>query len=54
MLILEIEGKRYQLEVQTEDSYVADDLSVAFCHVLAEDFKPILFDSREWQQAFPA
>ena len=47
LLILEIEGKEYQLEVQTKDSYVASDLIVAFCSELAADYKPLLFDPRD-------
>jgi hypothetical protein len=51
---LQIEGKEYQLEVQTKDSYVAANLSVAFCHELAEDFRPLLFDPRDYgSKPFP-
>jgi hypothetical protein len=46
-LILEIEGKKYQLEVQTNDSYVSPGIKVAFCEELASDYKPILFDPRD-------
>ncbi len=44
---MEIEGKEYQLEVQSRDSYIVADLSVAFCHELAEDFRPLIFDPRD-------
>ena len=43
-MILEIEGKKYRLEVDTRDRYVAPDLMAAFCFELAADYKPLIFD----------
>ena len=45
--MLEIEGKEYQLEVETQDSYVTPDVAVAFCSELAADYRPLFFDPRD-------
>ena len=41
---LEIEGKKYELEYDPKDPFVASDLAVAYCSQLAEDFMPIILD----------
>ena len=42
-LFLDLEGKHYEIEFDPQDSYVVDDLKVAFCDQLGEDFAPMLF-----------
>ncbi|UCH57181.1 MAG: hypothetical protein JSV18_07570 [Candidatus Bathyarchaeota archaeon] len=41
---LEIEGKSYVLEPDTQDKYVVPGASVAYCSEMAEDFKPVVID----------
>lgn len=41
---IEIEGRKYRLEVDPEDSFLAPGLLVAYSSKLAEDFMPILLD----------
>jgi hypothetical protein len=43
---LEIKGKKYELEYDSKDPFVAPDLAVAYSSELAEDFMPILLDPR--------
>ena len=45
-LFLDLEGKHYEIEFDPQDSYVVDDLKVAFCDQLGEDFAPMLFDPK--------
>ena len=53
-LFLDLEGKHYEIEFDPQDSYVVDDLRVAFCDHLGEDFAPVLFDPRDYGSApFP-
>jgi hypothetical protein len=47
MLIVEVENRKYELEFDTADAYVASDLAVAYCTQLAEDFMPVIFDPRD-------
>ena len=47
-LILDLEGKHYEIEFDPQDSYVVDDLKVAFCDQLGEDFAPMLFDPKDY------
>ncbi len=42
----EIEGKKYELEYDPQDPFVAPHLAVAYCSKLAEDFMPVLLDPR--------
>ena len=43
---MDLEGKHYEIEFDPQDSYVVDDLKVAFCDQLGEDFAPMLFDPK--------
>lgn len=43
---MELEGKKYELEYDPKDPFVAPDLTVAYSHELAEDFMPVLLDPR--------
>jgi hypothetical protein len=43
---LEIEGKEYELEYDSEDPFVAPGLAVAYSSELAVDFMPIILDPR--------
>ena len=52
--VLEIEGKKYELEFDAQDPYVAPNLKTAFCHQLAEDFMPIFYDPKGYgSKPFP-
>jgi hypothetical protein len=42
--IVEIEGKRYALEYDPRDAFVAPGLRAAFCDEIARDFMPVIFD----------
>jgi hypothetical protein len=43
-----IEGKVYGLEIDPKDPFVSSELKVGYCRTLAEDFLPVLIDSREY------
>ena len=51
---IHIEGKEYELEYDSQDTFVTADLMVAYSTRLAEDFMPIIFDPRgDGSKPFP-
>jgi len=53
-MIVKIEGKKYELEYDPLDPFVAPGLVVAYCSQLAEDFMPVLLDPRGYgSKPFP-
>jgi hypothetical protein len=44
MARLEIEGRKYCLKYDPRDTFVASNLTVAYCQQLAKDFMPAIFD----------
>jgi len=47
-MIINIESKDYELEFEPENSYIRDDLRVAYSDDLAFNFMPILLDPQEF------
>jgi len=53
-MIVEIECKKYELEYDPLDPFVAPGLAVAYCSQLAEDFMPVLLDPKGYgSKPFP-
>ncbi len=45
-MLVEIRGKKYELEYDSLDHYVSENLKLAYCDQLAADFAPFLFDPK--------
>jgi hypothetical protein len=45
-LIIDVADKKYELRPDPEDPYVVPGLLVFYCHQLAEDFMPVIFDPK--------
>ena len=47
-MVIQIEGKEYELEYDSKDTFVADNLTVAYSETFAEDFMPLFYDPRDY------